>query len=114
MSVTALSYIALIVAIVMEVIGTAFLQASNQFTRLWPTLGMAVSYIGAFYLLTVALRVMPLGVAYAMWAGLGIVLVTAVGYVVFKQSLDLPALIGIGCIVLGVVIINGFSSVATH
>lgn len=114
MTLKALTYIALLCAITLEVIGTAFLQKSQQFTRVVPTGVMTLCYLGSFYCLSVALRGIPLGIAYAMWAGLGIVLVTAVGYFIFRQSLDVPALIGIGCIVAGVVIINVFSDAAHH
>lgn len=96
-------------AIVLEVIGTSLLQASQQFSRIMPTVLMAVAYLGAFYLLSHALKVMPVGVAYALWGGIGIVLITAVSYFLFRQSLDLPALIGIGLIVMGVVVLNVFS-----
>lgn len=114
MSPLTISYIALATAIVLEVIGTAFLQKSQQFTRLVPTLIMAATYLGAFFLLSVALKAIPLGIAYAIWAGLGIVLVTLIGLVIFGQRLDLPALIGIGFIVAGVVIINLFSRAIGH
>lgn len=96
-------------AIVLEVIGTSLLQASQQFTRVLPTILMAVAYLGAFYLLSHALKEMPVGVAYALWGGVGIVLITVVSYFFFGQSLDLPALIGIGLIVLGVIVLNMFS-----
>lgn len=109
-----LTYAALVTAIVFEVIGTTFLQRSEQFTRLMPTLLMALCYLVAFYFLSQALRVMPVGIAYAIWSGLGIVLISAVGYLRFGQMLDIPALIGIGCIITGVVVINLFSGSVTH
>jgi len=109
-----MTYAALGTAIVLEVIGTSALQQSQQFTKAAPTALMAVCYLGAFYFLSVSLRTLPVGVAYAVWAGLGIVLITAVGYFWFKQSLDLPALIGLALIIAGVVIINGFSSAVSH
>ncbi len=104
------AYLMLGAAIVLEVIGTSLLQASQQFTRLLPTVLMAVAYLSSFYLLAQALRVMPVGIAYAIWSGVGIVLITAAGYFLFKQTLDLPALIGIGLIIIGVLVINVFSS----
>ena|SRR5690554_4031797 len=104
------AYLMLGAAIVLEVIGTSLLQASQQFTRLLPTVLMAVAYLSSFYLLAQALRVMPVGIAYAIWSGVGIVLITAAGYFLFKQTLDLPALIGIGLIIVGVLVINVFSS----
>lgn len=109
-----MGYPVLLVAIVLEVIGTSFLMASQQFTRLVPTAIMALAYLASFYFLSQALRYMPLGIAYAMWSGLGIVLTVAIGMVVFRQVPDLPAVAGISLIVLGVVVINGFSSVAGH
>lgn len=101
-------------AIALEVVGTTLLQASQQFTRLGPVLGMLVCYGLSFYLLSLALRVLPLGVAYALWSGFGILLVTLIGVVVFRQRLDAAAIIGIGLIVAGVVVINLLSKSATH
>lgn len=108
------AYGALLVAIAAEVVGTSLLASSQQFTRLWPSLGTLAAYAVAFYLLSFALRVMPVGIAYAIWSGLGIVLVSAVGFVVLRQTLDLPALIGIGFIITGVVIINTLSRSVSH
>lgn len=109
-----LTYGALTVAIVCEVIGTTFLQQSQQFTRLIPTLLMALFYGAAFYFLSHAIKTMPVGIAYALWSGLGIVLISVVGYFVFKQSLDLPAIFGIGCIIVGVIVINTLSGTVAH
>jgi small multidrug resistance pump len=86
-----LTYATLIVAIVLEVTGTTFLQRSEQFTRLVPTLMMGLCYAGSFYFLSHALRAMPLGIAYAIWSGLGIVLVSLIGLFVFGQRLDVAA-----------------------
>ena len=107
-------YLALVLAIGLEVVGTSFLQRSAQFTRLWPTVGMALCYLASFYLLSLALRVLPLGVAYAIWSALGIVLVALIGLFVFHQRLDLPAVIGLGLIVAGVIVVNLFSQTAGH
>ena len=109
-----LTYGSLAVAIVLEVIGTTFLQQSQQFTRAVPTISMAVCYLAAFYLLSIALRTLPVGIAYGIWSGLGIVLVSAVGVVVFRQTLDLAAIIGLGLIVAGVVVVNVFSNSVSH
>ena len=109
-----MGYPVLLVAIVLEVIGTSFLMASQQFTRLVPTAIMALAYLASFYFLSQALRYMPLGIAYAIWSGLGIVLTLAIGMVVFRQVPDLPAVVGITLIIGGVVVINGFSNVAGH
>jgi small multidrug resistance pump len=109
-----ITYISLAAAIALEVVGTTFLQQSQQFTRPLPTLLMALCYGAAFYLLSLALRTMPVGIAYAIWSGLGIVLISAVGFFVLGQRLDLPALIGIGLIIAGVVVVNVFSSSLSH
>lgn len=108
------SYLLLLTAIALEVAGTSFLQKSAQFTRLTPTLLMGLCYAGAFYFLALVLREMPLGVAYAIWSGLGIVLVSLIGLWQFGQRLDLPAVIGLTLIVAGVVVVNLFSRSITH
>ena len=107
-------YLPLAIAIALEVVGTSLLQRSQQFTKLWPTLGMAVCYLASFYLLSLALRVLPLGIAYAIWSALGIVLVALIGLFVFHQRLDLPAVIGLVLIIAGVVVINLFSQTTGH
>lgn len=108
------AYAALFTAIVLEVIGTTLLQKSAQFTRLWPTLGMAACYLAAFWFLSLTLRTVPVGLAYAIWSGLGIVLISLIGWRVFGQALDPPAMIGIGLIIAGVVVINLFSKSMPH
>ncbi|MRL70236.1 multidrug efflux SMR transporter [Brevundimonas sp. SPF441] len=109
-----ITWAALLGAIGLEVAGTTMLQASQQFTRVWPTAGMAVCYGLAFYLLSIALRQMPVGIAYAIWSGLGVVLISVIGTVVFRQRLDLPAMVGLAMIVGGVVVINLFSKTVGH
>lgn len=108
------TYAALVVAITLEILGTTSLQRSAQFTRLVPTLTMALCYCGSFYFLSLVLRTMPLGIAYAIWSGLGIVLVSLIGLLVFGQKLDIAAMIGLGLIVAGVIVVNVFSSSVTH
>ncbi len=108
------TWAALLGAIALEVAGTTMLQASQQFTRPWPTAGMAVCYGLAFYLLSIALRQMPVGIAYAIWSGLGVVLISVIGTVVFRQRLDLPAMVGLAMIVGGVMVINLFSKTVGH
>ncbi|WJH40638.1 SMR family transporter [Aliirhizobium terrae] len=108
------TYGSLFVAIALEVVGTTLLQQSQQFTRLLPTLGMALCYGLAFYFLSITLRVLPVGVAYAIWSGLGIVLISVVGLIVFRQTLDLAAIIGLGLIISGVVVVNIFSNTVSH
>ncbi|MFN3273104.1 MAG: SMR family transporter [Paracoccus sp. (in: a-proteobacteria)] len=107
-------YIPLVAAIALEVVGTSVLQRSEQFSRLWPIVGMAACYLVSFYLLSLSLRVLPLGIAYAIWSAVGIVLVAVIGLVVFGQRLDLPAVIGLGLIVTGVVVVNLFSKTVGH
>lgn len=114
MPVLASAYAALGGAIVFELLGTSLLQKSEQFSRTGPTLGMALSYALCFYLLSLALKQIPLGVAYAIWAGVGIVFTAVIGVVVFRQPIDMPAIAGIGFIALGVVLLNGFSSSMSH
>ncbi|QRZ14029.1 QacE family quaternary ammonium compound efflux SMR transporter [Paracoccus methylovorus] len=109
-----LTYATLFTAIALEVVGTTFLQRSEQFTRLMPTLLMGLCYAGSFYFLSLALRAMPLGIAYAIWSGLGIVLVSLIGLFLFGQRLDLAAVIGLTMIVGGVIIVNMFSTSVTH
>lgn len=111
---SAVTWAALLGAIGFEVVGTTLLQKSEQFSRLWPTLGMAACYLAAFYLLSLALRQMPVGIAYAIWSGLGVVLISVIGAVVFRQRLDLPAIVGLAMIVGGVVVINMFSRTVGH
>lgn len=108
------TWAALLGAIGLEVVGTTLLQKSEQFSRLWPTLGMAACYLCAFYLLSLALKQMPVGIAYAIWSGLGVVAISAIGVVLFKQRLDLPAVVGLTMIVGGVVVINVFSRAVSH
>ncbi len=108
------TYAALFGAILLEVAGTSALQASQQFTRLGPSLAMLFCYVGAFFLLSLTLREIPVGISYAIWSGLGIVLISAIGWLVFGQKLDAPAILGIAFIIVGVTIINLFSTSATH
>ncbi|MDY0009296.1 MAG: multidrug efflux SMR transporter [Bdellovibrionales bacterium] len=108
------SYAYLGAAIVLEVIGTSALQASQQFTKPWFVSLMAGSYLAAFFFLSKVLRDMPVGLAYAIWSGLGIVLISLIGFFVFKQKLDMPAILGLGLIVAGVVVVNVFSKTMTH
>lgn len=108
------TWAALGTAILLEVLGTSLLQASQQFTRPVPTMGMAGCYLAAFYLLSIALREIPVGLAYAIWSGMGVVLIGLIGWVVFKQRLDAAAILGLTMIVGGVLIINLFSKSVTH
>lgn len=102
-------WVYLSVAILAEVIGTSFLKSSEGFTRLAPSVVVVVSYMVAFYFLALTLKTLPVGVAYAVWAGAGVALIALAGYLFFGQSLDLAAIIGICLIVAGVMVINVFS-----
>lgn len=108
------SYIYLGVAIVAEVIATTALKASDSFTRLGPSVITVVGYALAFYFLSLTLRVIPTGVAYAIWSGVGIVLISLVSWLYYQQRLDAPAIIGMGLIIAGVVVLNVFSNSVKH
>lgn len=107
-------YLYLAAAIVAEVIATSALQASQEFTRFWPSVLVIVGYSAAFYLLTLVLRSIPLGITYALWSGLGIVLVTLAGMVLYRQTPDLPAIFGMALIIAGAVVINLYSKMSVH
>lgn len=107
-------YLYLCIAIVSEVIATSALKASEGFSRLWPSLLVAAGYGAAFYFLSLTLRSIPIGVAYAIWSGLGIVLVSLVAWGVYQQKLDAPAMLGMSMIIGGVLVMNLFSKTAAH
>ncbi|MDM1411028.1 multidrug efflux SMR transporter [Myroides odoratimimus] len=104
----------LLLAILLETIATTTLKASEGFTKLVPTTITLLDYVGAFYLLSLTLRTIPIGIAYALWSGIGIVLVTIAAYFLYKQKLDTAALIGIAFIITGVLIIQLFSKSQAH
>ena len=104
----------LAIAIVAEVIGTSALKASDGFTKLYPSLIVIVGYGVSFYCLSLTLRTIPIGIAYAIWSGVGIVLISLIGWLAFNQNLDLPALLGISLIAAGVAVLNLFSKSAGH
>ncbi|MEA1917297.1 MAG: multidrug efflux SMR transporter [Campylobacterota bacterium] len=107
-------YVHLAVAIVAEVVATSALKASDSFSKLFPSLLVIVGFGIAFYSLTIVMKSLPVGVTYAIWSGTGVVLIGIVGAVVYKQIPDLPAIIGMGLIIAGVVVINLFSSTVSH
>ncbi|EAB6718035.1 QacE family quaternary ammonium compound efflux SMR transporter [Salmonella enterica subsp. enterica serovar Virchow] len=109
-----LTYVYLVVAIAFEVVATSALKESYGFTKALPSIIAVLGYAFAFYFLSLTLRQMPVGVMYAIWSGAGIVLITAIGWLVFRQTLDMPAVIGMGLILAGVVIINLFSKTVSH
>lgn len=106
-------YFYLMIAIVAEVIGTSALKATEEFTRFWPSLLVVLCYATAFYSMTHVMRVLPVGITYAIWAGLGMVLISLVGLFYYGQKLDAAAVIGMALIIAGVVVINVFSK-STH
>lgn len=111
---SAATYALLALAIAAEVVGTSALKASEGFTRPGPSALTVAGYGLAFYLLAHVLKTVPVGVAYAIWSGGGIVLIAAIGFVWFRQTLDLPALIGVGMIVAGVLVVSLLSRSIAH
>ena len=109
-----MGYLYLALAIVAEVIGTSALKASEEFTRPIPSIIVVIGYSVAFYLLSLVLKTIPVGIAYAIWSGMGIVLIAIVGVMVFDQKLDTPAIIGMLLILAGVIVMNAFSKSVAH
>jgi small multidrug resistance pump len=104
----------LVIAIVFEVVATSALKATDGFTRLVPSIVTLVGYALAFYFLSLTLRTMPVGIVYAVWSGAGVVLITLIGWLYYRQSIDAPGLLGIGLIVAGVLVVNLFSRSMGH
>ena len=109
-----MAYSLLALEIVSEVTGSTFLVKSEGFTQLVPSILVVVFYVISFYLLSQVIKTIPLGVAYAIWGGVGIVLTALIGFLIFRQSLDLAALIGIALIIGGVIVMNIFSKTVGH
>lgn len=109
-----MNYAYLLAAILCEVIATSALKAAEGFTRLGPSLIVVIGYGLAFYCLSLTLRTIPVGIAYALWSGIGIVLIALAGWILYRQPLDLPAIVGMALIVAGVLVINLFSRTASH
>lgn len=109
-----LSYLYLAIAIISEVIATTALKAAEEFSNFWPSVLVVAGYASAFWFLSLTLRTLPLGIVYAIWAGVGVALVAVAGVVVYKQMLDAPAIIGMILIVAGVVVINLYSKSVPH
>lgn len=114
MSPSLAAYVFLFVAIVAEVIATTALKASDGFTRLLPSLVVVGGYAVAFYFLSLTLRVFPVGITYAIWSGVGIILIALIGWLWYGQSLDPPAVVGLGLIVAGVLVVNLLSGSIAH
>lgn len=108
------TYLILFLAIVAETIGTTALQASQQFSRLGPSALVIAAYGVSFWLLSLTLKTMPVGIVYAIWSGTGIVLIALIGLTVFGQRLDMPAILGMGLILSGILVIHLFSATAPH
>lgn len=108
------TYLILLLAVAAETIGTSALQASQQFSKLLPSVLVVIAYATSFWLLSLTLKTLPVGVVYALWSGLGIVLIAIIGYLVFGQKLDWPAVLGIAMILAGILVINLFSKTAGH
>lgn len=104
----------LILAIISEVIATTVLKASDGFSRLYPSIVVVLGYCFSFWALSQVVKVMPLGIAYAIWSGLGIVLVSVAAVFVYQQKLDLPAIVGMTLIIAGVLVINLLSNSTSH
>ncbi|MCE9633993.1 MAG: multidrug efflux SMR transporter [Methylophilales bacterium] len=109
-----MNWLHLTIAIICEVIGTSFLKASEGFTHLIPSLVVVIGYSCSFYFLSLTLRTIPVGIMYAIWSGIGMVLISIIGWVVYNQKLDIPAMVGIALIIAGVVVLNVFSKTVTH
>lgn len=109
-----MAHLYLVIAIIAEVFATSALKASEGFSRLGPVVWVVIGYGIAFYCMSVVIKTLPVGIVYAIWAGVGIVLISLIGLFVFKQKLDLPAVIGIALIIAGVVVINFFSKSSGH
>lgn len=102
-------FLYLSIAIIAEVIATSALKASNDFTVLWPSLATILGYAVALFFLSLTMKTIPMGIAYAIWSGAGIILISTVELLVFKQQLDIPALIGLSFMIVGIIFINVFS-----
>ncbi|WP_372841146.1 multidrug efflux SMR transporter [Phaeovulum sp.] len=108
------TYTYLFLAVLLETFGSSCLQASQQFTRFWPSVGVLVGFGGAFWFFALVLRVLPLGITYALWSGIGIILISVSGRLLFGQRLDLAAVLGLTLIICGILVINLFSNSTTH
>lgn len=107
-------YLYLLASVIAEAVGYSALNASAQFSKLWPTLLVIAGFAGSFYFLTLALKTLPLGITYALASGLGIVVVALAGVFIFGQRLDLAAVVGLALIIAGMVVINALSNFAVH
>lgn len=109
-----MAYLYLAIAIIAEVAATSALKASAEFTKLIPSVIVVLGFLIALYFMTLVLRTIPVGITYAIWSGLGIVLIGVVSFFLYQEIPDTPAMIGMGLIILGVVVINLFSKTISH
>lgn len=109
-----MAYVYLLIAVITEVAATSALKASEEFTRFTPSLIVIIGYGIFFYCLTQVLKFLPVGITYAVWSGAGIILVTLIGIILYREIPDWPAVIGMGLIIAGVVVINIYSSTVKH
>ena len=109
-----MNWVYLGIAIIAEVVATSALKAADGFTLVVPSVVVIVGYGVAFYFLSLTLRTIPVGIAYAIWSGVGVFLIAVIGWLLYGQTLDLPALLGLALIVSGVVVLNGFSKSVAH
>jgi small multidrug resistance pump len=109
-----MKWLILFIAILAEVIATSALKATSGFTKLLPSLIVVAGYGTSFYFLSLALKTIPLGITYAIWSGVGIALISVIGYFLYRQALDFPAIVGIALIGAGVLVINVFSKAVSH
>jgi small multidrug resistance pump len=103
------SYLLLALGIIFEVAGTMLLPLSQNFTKILPTVGLAVFYMASFYCLTFSLKVIPIGVLYATWSGMGIFIITVLGYFIYRQSVNWQTILGLCLIIIGVILVNSFT-----
>ena len=108
------SWLLLLLAVVCEVVGTSAIKYSDGFTKIVPSIVVFIGFGVAFYILSMTLKVIPIGMAYAVWSGLGIVLISIIGHFVFQQRLDAPAFVGVSFILIGVIIMQVFSKAVAH
>ena len=109
-----MAYFYLMLAVICEVIATSALKSSAEFTKLVPVIIVLIGYSSSFYFMALVLRTIPLGITYAIWSGFGIVIIAVIGVVFYKENLDLPALVGMGLIMAGVLVVNLFSKTTGH
>jgi small multidrug resistance pump len=109
-----MNWVYLCIAIVAEVVATSALKTADGFTRVAPSMVVIIGYVAAFYFLSLALRTIPVGIAYAIWSGIGIALIAFIGWWLYGQRLDIAAIVGVALIIVGVAVLNGFSKAVTH